>query len=238
MHRASAGENPTAPLGHHWEDSTHIAVDVITAGYGWKALSLEGSVFHGAEPDEDRWDIESGKLDSASGRLWIRPGAAGRARFLRISQGPRGGRAGRRAPPTASVSYGAAGDRPVAAMLLWGRNARSRCRASRGCSRVPGRCRRAIRSTARAEYVQKDYDLLAFKGEPHPPDPGLPRFANVFAFTAGYLRTFAVEGLETGLAGDITVYSFPSSLKPVYGDFPLSGHFFLRLRWGAAGHSM
>jgi hypothetical protein len=32
-HRASASENPTAPLGHHLEDSTHIADEVITAGF-------------------------------------------------------------------------------------------------------------------------------------------------------------------------------------------------------------
>jgi hypothetical protein len=27
-----AGDNPSAPLGHHWRDSTHISDDVITAG--------------------------------------------------------------------------------------------------------------------------------------------------------------------------------------------------------------
>jgi len=31
MHRMSAAENPAAPLGHHWQDSTHITHDVITA---------------------------------------------------------------------------------------------------------------------------------------------------------------------------------------------------------------
>ena len=32
MHRASAFENPTAPLAHHTFDSTHIAMGVLTAG--------------------------------------------------------------------------------------------------------------------------------------------------------------------------------------------------------------
>jgi hypothetical protein len=36
MHRASAGDNPAAPLGHHWQDSTHIAFHVVTVGGGWK----------------------------------------------------------------------------------------------------------------------------------------------------------------------------------------------------------
>src|SRR3984957_7698473 len=31
-HRASAAENPVATLGHHQEDSTHIAYNVVTVG--------------------------------------------------------------------------------------------------------------------------------------------------------------------------------------------------------------
>ena len=234
MHRASSGENPTAPLGHHWEDSTHIAADVITAGYGLGAVSLEGSVFHGAEPDENRWNIESGKLDSASGRLWLRLGGGWSGQvsygFLKNPEAAEPGDVRR---TTASIGYGEDGDRPIAAMLLWGRNADGP--VSSFAWLLEGAWQMTSRGQVytRMEYVQKDYNLLAFKSEPHPPDPGQPLFANVFAFTAGYLRDFeVVKGLKTGLAGDITVYSFPSSLKGVYGDFPLSGHFFLRLRWG------
>ena len=50
-----------------------------------------------------------------------------------------------------------------------------------------------------------------------------------------------VKGLNTGVGADVTVYSFPSSLKPVYGEFPVAGHVFFRLRWGAphtGGHAM
>src|SRR5215469_15188164 len=32
-HRASAMENPVATLGHHQEDSTHSAADVLTFGF-------------------------------------------------------------------------------------------------------------------------------------------------------------------------------------------------------------
>jgi hypothetical protein len=31
-HRVSASENPLAPLGHHLQDSTHIASSVVTVG--------------------------------------------------------------------------------------------------------------------------------------------------------------------------------------------------------------
>jgi hypothetical protein len=50
---------PQAPLAHHNQDSTHITYDVITAAADAGAVELEGSVFHGAEPDENRWNIQS-----------------------------------------------------------------------------------------------------------------------------------------------------------------------------------
>ncbi|MHB9154438.1 MAG: hypothetical protein ACYC5N_01945 [Endomicrobiales bacterium] len=62
-----------APLTHHWLDSTHITFGVLTAGYIWQNMKLEGSAFRGREPDENRWDIESPGLDSYSGRFSINP---------------------------------------------------------------------------------------------------------------------------------------------------------------------
>ncbi|HSB74201.1 MAG TPA: hypothetical protein VLC12_01050, partial [Terriglobales bacterium] len=50
-HRASATEDPAAPLGHHLEDSTHIADDVVTAGLAYRMARFEVSGFHGREPD-------------------------------------------------------------------------------------------------------------------------------------------------------------------------------------------
>ena len=49
-HRASASENPLAALGHHQEDSTHIAEDVVTVGLTYRIARIEGSGFHGREP--------------------------------------------------------------------------------------------------------------------------------------------------------------------------------------------
>ena len=73
-HRSSSSENPLAPLGHHLEDSTRIAGDVITVGITHRNLRLEASGFHGREPDEYRWDIDSGKIDSWSTRATFNPG--------------------------------------------------------------------------------------------------------------------------------------------------------------------
>ena len=235
MHRASAGENPAAPLGHHWEDSTHITYDVITLGYGWKAVSLEGSVFHGAEPDENRWNIQAGALDSVSGRMRLRlsGGWSGQVSygFLKNLEALEPGDV-RRA--TASIQYGADGDRPLAATLLWGRNDEDHGATQAWLLEGAWQMTEKDQVFGRAEYVQKDYDLLAFKGRPHLAPPGQPRIAPVWAFTVGYLRDVAGwKGIRTGVGGDLSVYAFPSSLRPVYGDFPLAGHFFLRLRWGS-----
>jgi len=43
-HRDSASENPAAPLGHHLQDSTHIADDVVTLGITHKYVRLEASL--------------------------------------------------------------------------------------------------------------------------------------------------------------------------------------------------
>lgn len=76
MHRFSGMHNPETPLGHHWLDSTHISFGVATLGYVAGPLKLDGSVFNGREPDEDRYDIETRSLDSRSVRLSWNPSAA------------------------------------------------------------------------------------------------------------------------------------------------------------------
>jgi hypothetical protein len=73
-HRASAMELPQSTLGHHWQDSTHIATNVITAGLSYGRFRMEASGFRGREPDENRWNLDTGAMDSWSGRLTHQPG--------------------------------------------------------------------------------------------------------------------------------------------------------------------
>jgi hypothetical protein len=73
MHRFSGVDNPEAPILHHWLDSTHITFGVITAGLILDKVKLEGSIFNGREPNEERWDIETGELTSYAGRVTINP---------------------------------------------------------------------------------------------------------------------------------------------------------------------
>ncbi len=73
MHRMSAFNNPDSPLGHHWQDATHITFGVFTLGGVYKNLKLDASLFTGREPDENRLNIDLPKFDSYSGRLTYNP---------------------------------------------------------------------------------------------------------------------------------------------------------------------
>ncbi len=76
MHRQSTNDSPEPPISHHWLDSTHITFGVVTAGYVHDAWKVEASRFHGRESDENRYDIETGALDSTAARLSWNPAAA------------------------------------------------------------------------------------------------------------------------------------------------------------------
>jgi len=72
-HRRSAMSDPLGVIGHHWQDSTHIAYGVATAGLFTRTLKLEGSWFNGREPDEERWGFDLRAFDSWSARAAVSP---------------------------------------------------------------------------------------------------------------------------------------------------------------------
>jgi hypothetical protein len=241
MHRASSGENPSAPLGHHWQDSTHITNNVLTLGGGHGPWTLEASVFHGAEPDDQRWDLEGGELDSFSGRLHLR---LGRGWSAQVSSGrleqPEQLVPGDVTRTTASVHYGAEGDRPFAASAVWGRNDEEHGVSDSFLLEAAYAATRSDHVFGRAEYVDKDEQLLATKDLP--PEGQPVELAAIRALTLGYLRAIHVPGrVETGVAVDVTVYDYPGALDDAYGDSPAAVHLFVRLRWtvgsGGAPHA-
>src|ERR1700751_2144316 len=85
IHRSSASELPMAPLSHHLQDSTHTSFGVVTTGLVVDRFKLEGSVFNGREPNEERWSIQLAALDSwsvrasvAASRNWVAQYSYGR----------------------------------------------------------------------------------------------------------------------------------------------------------------
>ena len=236
MHRASAGDNPAAPIGHHWQDSTHISFHVLTAGAGFRWIGVEGSVFRGREPDEHRWNIEGGRIDSAAVRAKLDFGGGWSGEishaFLKHPEPLEPGDTHR---TTAALYYGAGGDRPLAATVVWGENRETA--AGRSESLLAEAAWQATASDqiyGRVEWVEKDRDLLLTKRLPPQGQTGID-LARIFAGTAGYVRDFdLVRGWKTGVGGDATLYAFPRSLRGVYGRTPVSTHVFLRARWGSA----
>ena len=230
MHRASAADNPTAPLGHHTFDSTHISFGVITAAVDRGPWVIEGSVFNGREPDDDRWDFDFGALDSVSGRVWYRPTPAWE---FQVSTGhlkdPEELEPGNILRTTVSASWTKVSGSDVAGVTAaYGRN--STDHGGRNAVLVEG-ARHQGRNTiyGRFEGLQVETALLETDGAVTGPaaevkDP-------VFAFTAGAVRdVLVIRGFEGGFGADVTFYGVPSALRPAYSNHPVSFHVFFRLR--------
>jgi hypothetical protein len=73
MHRPSSMNNLDSPLGHHWQDATHITFGVTTVGFRYKIFKVDGSLFTGREPGESRYGFDKPRFDSYSYRLTVNP---------------------------------------------------------------------------------------------------------------------------------------------------------------------
>ena len=73
MHREAIMDSPEAPISHHWLDSTHISFGVVTGGLVLNRTKIEVSRFNAREPDQRRWNMETGPLDSTAFRLSWNP---------------------------------------------------------------------------------------------------------------------------------------------------------------------
>ncbi len=231
MHRASAAEYPFAALSHHKFDSTHIAYGVATAAVDWGRWVVEGSVFNGREPDENRWNFDFGRMDSVSGRVWYRP--AERWEF-QVSTGhlvePEVLEPGNIERTTASASwFTSAGNDFSSATVGYGVN------ASHDANRQAlfGEFTRHVGRNAvfgRAEAVQVETSLLVNDTVPAD-DHDAAKTDTVGALTAGVVRdVLAWRGFEGGLGAAVTFYAVPDALKPTHGDHPVSFQVFFRLR--------
>lgn len=233
-HRASAAENPVAPLGHHLQDSTHIADDVVTAGIAYRAFRLEASGFHGREPDEYRWNIDSGALDSWSARATFNPAADWSFQYsiagLHSPEALAPAQDVRRM--TASLIY----NRPLqngnwATMILWGRNQSLQDGNIGNSYLLESTVRFRARNNlwTRIENVDRTTEL-AFAPLPFPLAED-HYFERVQAYTAGYDRELGhVPHLSTAIGGQLTFYGVPAALKNEYGAHPVGALLFLRLR--------
>ena len=234
-HRASASEDPLAPLGHHLQDSTHIAADVLTAGVTHKFFRIEASGFHGREPDENRWNIEHGAIDSWASRITVNPAKNWSAQYS----------FGHLTSPealhpdedidrmTASLMY----TRPFtrgewASTLVWGRNRNLPTQMVWNGYLAESTLRFAEKNRiwTRVENADRTSELLLGKN-PEPPGFAENIIGRVQAYSAGYDRELPlIPRLSTALGAQVTWYGVPDSLKTIYGEHPAGVAIFIRFR--------
>jgi hypothetical protein len=236
-HRASAMELPQATLAHHWQDSTHIANNVLTAGVTYGKVRLEASGFHGGEPNEGRWNIDWGAMDSWSSRLSVFPTKNWTVQFSagRL-QDPEASHPGSVVRMTASVEYirPAAAKNSWATTFAWGQNYKSgqgdRTNALLAETVVPFSRKNFI--TGRFEWSQRD-ELFEYNhnlADAVARATGRDAF-HVTGYTAGYTRDIGTfRNLQTGVGASATAYAIDAELKPYYGNHPWGVNVFLRFR--------
>jgi hypothetical protein len=242
-HRISAQELPQATLGHHIQDSSHIANTVVTAGVTRGMLRIEASGFHGQEPDKNRWNFDGGGIDSWASRLTLSPTPnwSGQVSVGRLKQ-PEAHEPNDIVRATASATYTRRLDSGFwAASVIWGRNHKTGIHRNLNSYLAEGvvQFQRRNYVTGRVELV--DRNELLHGGEDHG-DHGELAEGSVFrlgSVTLGYTRALGiVSGVEIGLGGNFTVYSVPAALAAVYGDRPAGFLTYLRFRvtGRGAGH--
>jgi hypothetical protein len=224
MHRNSGIRIPEAPLTHHWLDSTHITMGVVTIGVQRGDWTFEVSRFNGREPDQHRWNIETHSLDSTSARIswspapgWTLQASHGDIRDPEVTQPEVYIRR-----DTASITYdGLYEGRPWGFTLAYGRNDK---RWPRAHSHLPGWLLETTVEPidshtffARAERITHDEAVvpLTFK-----------------KVSIGYILDFARTGPVRWGAGGLVSYLRPDPLTVFfYGDRPEAYMLFLQARF-------
>jgi len=231
MHRESARSNPQVPITHHYLDSTHATAGVLRAGVTVGAWTFEGSGFRGAEPDDNRWNVERPTIDSWAARVGWRRGpwqAQFSGGYLHQPEWWEPFDAKRL---TASIEFnGTLRQRPLAVTLAWGQN-----RQFNGFNGVVDGFlvewdfALASRSTfyGRAEEAAKEL----FGVFPHTKqDLHRHWMSEVIALTGGYLYDiYRGRFGRLGAGVDATIYRMQPDLKSYY-DSSHSFHVFLRWR--------
>ena len=236
MHRTSASENTSAPLSHHLQDSTHISFGVVTSGFTYRWFKLEGSVFNGREPDENRYNFEANPWTSRSARLWFAPNDNWSMQvshgFLRNPETLEPGDVRR---TTASISYNRKFERGNwASSLIWGRNHESH---GGEIFNLNGYVAESTVNFLDRNYLYTRLELADKNQLLRAADRALlgitehhPSF-RIGAYTFGGSREiWNTEKHSLALGSDVTFYSKPSILDSIYGKNPVSWKFFIRLR--------
>jgi hypothetical protein len=226
MHRESIMDSPEAPITHHWLDSTHITFGVLTAGLVVGRAKVEISRFNAREPDQHRWNIETGPLDSTSIRVSLNPtrtlalqGSWGH--FVDPEQLEPGVNQERWSASALWANDIAPGWR-AAATLAWGRKI-SNGHTDDGFAAEGSLKHAGWTLFGRGEMVE-NRELLGLNANS-------PAY-RVGKLSLGAVRDFRIAGsVSLGVGGLVSLNFVPGPLAPLYGGHdPLGTMGFLRLK--------
>lgn len=227
MHRPSAMGLPDAPLGHHWQDATHISYGVVTAGIVVGKTRLEGSAFNGFEPDENRVGFDTPKLNSYSVRISTNHGEAWSLQlsqgFLKSPEALEPGVDVRRT--TASLHYHDRSSRlsdGLFSSLIWGLNAKAGGKQSHSLL-LESTCETRVgKYFGRMEALQKEAIELELTDFEHDRLFWIP----TASLGASY-KLVSSRALSIALGSLVSVARPPQDLRTVYGNWPVSLQLFL-----------
>ncbi|MGH8806360.1 MAG: hypothetical protein ACREX0_00605 [Noviherbaspirillum sp.] len=222
-------DSPNAMRASHWLDSTQSVPRVVTVGYSWRDVKVEGSAFS-APVEEVRNPIrnEPPKLDSRSARLSFNSGQnwafqISRGSVMGLDQLVPDGEV-RRTTISASYNHLFSGG-TWQTTLGWGRNAKKFRETTTGylfesMFRFGGR----HAMFGRVEQVGSDEVLRE--------DESLQRhFFNMNKLTVGYFHEFKPAGPVKADVGVMMSRHFvPSAMSPSYGEGPTAYMMFVRLK--------
>lgn len=224
MHRPSAYGNPQAPLSHHYLDSTHITPGVLRGIVRVGKWGVGTSWFRGEEPDENRKDIDLGRLDSYALQLtWATGPWSAQASASRLHN-PEAVTPYDADKLTGSVAYTDERRRLNAVMFAFGQ--KREIHGNFEAYLLEATVRTSTRGWlyTRGESVDKDILDAGFhpRGVFH-----RHRHSQVDAFTVGYVYDFlrTARG-NVGFGADVTGYLVPPNLQDSYGS-PSSYHLFI-----------
>jgi hypothetical protein len=221
-----------------------VAFGTITAGVFTHTVKLEGSIFNGREPDENRtnFDYAGRSLDSYAGRVSVNPtphwSVSGSFAYLKSPEGLRPDESIHRVTASALYSGAVGGDGVLAATAVYGANRRSGATESEPSYLLEANLEFLARHSVfgRAELVRKESADLSL------PPSVIADAVNVAEIALGYSYDLNSAGpLRLGLGVRGSLNFVPQALEPVYGSRTPTGlAIFLRLRPAhmAAEHDM
>jgi hypothetical protein len=256
-HRLSASEDPIAALGHHQQDSTHIAFNVLTGGVTWRWLRFEESGFHGAEPTEQRWGFQPSPnglaIDSYSSRVTFSPTQNWSSQYsIAHIISPEALYPGEdQQRQTASIMY----NRPIGAhhdttgmpgmdmstpatgnwstTLIWGRTKSLTDNSKENSYLLESLLQFHKRNYiwTRIENAGRSNELFISPGSALPPNFTESPIGHVAAYSFGYDHDYRITPhLLAAPGAQFTTYTTPSALISTYGAHPFGAVAFVRFR--------